>query len=178
MLISILLAIFQETFHICGIICCDSVGKLNGQSVLLQGSQSTSLGCAIPLDLSGLSDYCLFPGQIAAFAGSNPTGRQFVATKCFPAVAPAPMTIKPDSNRNSMTIVVAAGPFTTSDSLSYEPLSDLITFVIENEPDCLILMGPFLDKKHHQVETAQMDGFTFQQYFEALLNNIRGAVRR
>lgn len=36
---------------------------------------------------------------------------------------------------------VAAGPFTTSDSLLYEPLADLMTKVQNDKPDLLILVS-------------------------------------
>ena len=37
-------------------------------------------------------------------------------------------------------MLVAAGPFTTSDSLLYEPLADLIRTVQNDKPDLLILV--------------------------------------
>ena len=46
---------------------------------------------------------------------------------------------------------VAAGPFTTSDSLLYEPLADLMQKVQNDKPDLLILLGPFVDTKHDQI---------------------------
>ena len=38
-------------------------------------------------------------------------------------------------------MLVAAGPFTTSDSLLYEPLADLIKTVQNDKPDLLILVN-------------------------------------
>ena len=37
-------------------------------------------------------------------------------------------------------MMVAAGPFTTSDSLCYEPLADLMKTVQNDKPDLLILV--------------------------------------
>ena len=37
--------------------------------------------------------------------------------------------------------MVAAGPFTTSDSLLYEPLADLMKTVENDRPDLLILVS-------------------------------------
>ena len=47
-----------------GRICCDSQGKLNAKSVLLEGSRQTSAGKQIAVDLSELKKYALFPGQV------------------------------------------------------------------------------------------------------------------
>lgn len=47
-----------------GRICCDCNGKLNAKSVLLEGSRESSAGKAIPLDLSELTEFSLFPGQV------------------------------------------------------------------------------------------------------------------
>jgi len=47
-----------------GRICCDSNGKLNSQSVILEGSQDLSSGQQIKLDLSEFRQFALFPGQV------------------------------------------------------------------------------------------------------------------
>jgi hypothetical protein len=39
------------------------------------------------------------------------------------------------------SMMVATGPFTTSDSLLYEPLTDLISIVQRDKPDLLILVS-------------------------------------
>lgn len=64
-----------------GRICCDSVGKLNPQSVLLEGSVETSAGKRVPLKLTEVNNYSLFPGQIIALEGINSTGSHMVASK-------------------------------------------------------------------------------------------------
>lgn len=46
---------------------------------------------------------------------------------------------------------VAAGPFTTSDSLLYEPLADLMKKVQNDKPDLLILVS--LDNSDEQSYT-------------------------
>lgn len=38
-------------------------------------------------------------------------------------------------------VVVACGPYTTSDSFAYEPLLDLITIINRDRPDVCILVG-------------------------------------
>lgn len=50
-----------------------------------------------------------------------------------------------------LSIFVAAGPFTTTDSLVYEPLNDLLGVVRATRPDVVVLVGPFVDAEHPQV---------------------------
>jgi hypothetical protein len=48
-------------------------------------------------------------------------------------------------------VAVAAGPFTTTDDLSYEPLSALLAALGSCPPDVLLLLGPFVDAEHPEV---------------------------
>lgn len=49
---------------------------------------------------------------------------------------------------SALSVMVAAGPFTTSDSLEYEPLEDLLRVVVARKPDVCVLAGPFVDANH------------------------------
>ena len=51
--------------------------------MLLEGSIETSGGRSVALDLKQLDKYTLFPGQIVAMKGTNPTGRLFVPTLVY-----------------------------------------------------------------------------------------------
>ncbi|NXY78537.1 DPOA2 polymerase, partial [Glareola pratincola] len=73
----------QEAVTVLGKIGCDSNGKLNAKSVVLEGDQEHSSGGQIPLDLSELKEYSLFPGQIVALEGTNSTGRMMVVSKLY-----------------------------------------------------------------------------------------------
>lgn len=39
-------------------------------------------------------------------------------------------------------VLVACGPYTTSDSITYDPLLDLISTINHDRPDVCILVGP------------------------------------
>jgi len=54
----------QEPVLMVGRICCDSEGRLNERSVLLEGSIELSNGMRTKLDLSKLEGFKLFPGQV------------------------------------------------------------------------------------------------------------------
>ena len=47
-----------------GRVCCDGNGRLNANSLLLEGSMETSSGRQVPLDVSNLPQFSLFPGQV------------------------------------------------------------------------------------------------------------------
>lgn len=47
-----------------GQVCCDSNGKLNAQSVLLEAGPEQG-GQQVAVDLSELKEYSLFPGQVS-----------------------------------------------------------------------------------------------------------------
>lgn len=46
-----------------GQVCCDGNGKLNAHSVLLEAGQDQG-GRQVPVDLSELKEFSLFPGQV------------------------------------------------------------------------------------------------------------------
>lgn len=64
---------------VAGRICCDADAGLNEHSILLEGSMQFSGGSRVKLDVSRMADYSLFPGQIVAVQGLNPTGGKLLA---------------------------------------------------------------------------------------------------
>ena len=48
-----------------GRVQCDSDGRLNSNSVILHGSLDSSSGVSIPVDLSQVANFSLFPGQVS-----------------------------------------------------------------------------------------------------------------
>ncbi|NXD46200.1 DPOA2 polymerase, partial [Copsychus sechellarum] len=73
----------QEPVTVLGQICCDGNGKLNPKSVLLVGDREHSGGAQVPLDLSELPEYSLFPGQVVALEGTNSSGRRMVVSRLY-----------------------------------------------------------------------------------------------
>lgn len=68
-----------------------------------------------------------------------------------------------------LQIIVAAGPFSVSDKLDYEPLQDLLKHVTELKPNILILMGPFIDNTHSNIlDIAE----TFEKHFTKLIKDV------
>ena len=98
-----------------GRICCDSEGRLNARSLVLQGNQDVVRGRTMPLDASQVANYSLFPGQVVGAKATNPTGQRLVATEVM-ADASSPGATTRKRVRQELQIVVASGPYTTTDN--------------------------------------------------------------
>uniref|UniRef100_UPI003AAAB381 DNA polymerase alpha subunit B isoform X1 n=1 Tax=Centroberyx gerrardi TaxID=166262 RepID=UPI003AAAB381 len=164
----------QDSVTVLGQVCCDSNGKLNAQSVLLEAGPEQG-GQQVPVDLSELREYSLFPGQVVVMEGMNTTGRKLVASKLYEAV-PLPFyssEVKQEMDEvpEPVSVLVACGPYTPSDSLTYDPLLDLITVIVRDRPDVCLLLGPFVDSKHEQIEKAQVTE-TFEAIFSRCVESI------
>ncbi|GAB5578078.1 DNA polymerase alpha subunit B isoform X2 [Prionailurus iriomotensis] len=167
----------QEPVTLLGQIGCDTNGKLNSKSVILEGDREHSSGAQIPVDLSELKEYSLFPGQVVILEGINTTGAKLIATKLYEGV-PLPFYQPPkeDEDFEQNMVLVACGPYTTSDSITYDPLLDLIAIINRDRPDVCILLGPFLDAKHEQVENCLLTS-PFEDVFKQCLRTIIEGTR-
>uniref|UniRef100_A0A8C6E9M2 DNA polymerase alpha subunit B n=1 Tax=Moschus moschiferus TaxID=68415 RepID=A0A8C6E9M2_MOSMO len=146
----------QEPVTLLGQIGCDSNGKLNHKSVILEGDLEHSSGAQIPVDLSELKEYSLFPGQGVLLPFHQPD--------------------EEDGDSEQFMVLVACGPYTTSDSITFDPLLDLITIINHDRPDVCILFGPFLDAKHEQVENCLLTS-SFEDVFKQCLRTIIEGTR-
>ncbi|KNC51993.1 DNA polymerase alpha subunit B [Thecamonas trahens ATCC 50062] len=184
----------QEPFVGLGRVCCDSEGKLNDKSVMLEGSAKLCSGFRVPLDLSHLPEFSLFPGQIIGVEGLNLTGASMLAGQIYtPPSAPKPTTerdtlaiyhhyggelvVGTNADGSDKTqefefmegkplaIIVAGGPYTTSDGLDFAPLRDLLARIVAEAPDVAILMGPFLNEGHPALEDPMLEA-TYEELFE------------
>ena len=133
---------------------------------MLEGSRSSSNGTRVEVDLTHMKSqnlpYSLFPGQIVAVEGVNTSGRKLIAHRiCDGAAHPAPKSTvgellqfhHDDSHQggNPLKIMAAAGPFTSAENLDYEPFFDLLNETVQEGPDVVILMGPFVDMRHKSI---------------------------
>ncbi|XP_054716547.1 DNA polymerase alpha subunit B-like [Uloborus diversus] len=162
-----------ETVPVVGRICSDNAAKLNASSLLLEGSQEMSSGHAVPLDVSQLQSFSFFPGQIIAGKGINNLGKKFVMHNVFEGIYPPPCEKVPDLANcfDSLSIVVACGPYTTCDSLSYEPFQDLMKYIKIHQPHVALLIGPFVDEKNEVIENGTLTE-THEELFEKLIAEI------
>eukprot|EP00980_Cylindrotheca_fusiformis_P026218 scaffold15514_cov129-Cylindrotheca_fusiformis.AAC.26 len=160
----------QERVCCVGRICNEAhEGKLNSTSVLIEGSSAACGGSRINVDLSSLHSsktaYSLFPGQIVAIEGMNPTGRTIVAHRVCEGAAQAPRTTSVKElqkyhfemqNGLPVRVLTACGPFTTSDNMAYEPFIEFMEVALEQSPDVVILTGPFVDLRQDIVKSGNV----------------------
>lgn len=120
----------------------DTITRYNIRLVGLNQEEMHS----VQLDLSKCKNYSLYPGQVVLVRGVNVRGDAIVVDQiksstnvCY---SPAPkITSKP------LSIVAAAGPYTSNEDLFFQPLQELVKYCHENPPDVLIMTGPFLNVK-------------------------------
>ncbi|PAA50380.1 hypothetical protein BOX15_Mlig031759g1, partial [Macrostomum lignano] len=87
-------------------------GRLAPPALLLECPAASSGSSIVNVDLSGCeqSRYSLFPGQVVAVRGSNPTGRLFLAEAVLTPTAPPPRQLSPPGPP-CLDLAVASGPF-------------------------------------------------------------------
>ncbi|XP_036825906.1 DNA polymerase alpha subunit B-like [Oncorhynchus mykiss] len=62
-------------------------------------------------------------------------------------------------------------PYIPSDGLTFDPLVDLINVIVGDLPDVCILLGPFVDSKHEQIEK-----FLLTETFDAIFSRCVGSI--
>ncbi|CAJ2668014.1 unnamed protein product [Trifolium pratense] len=163
-----------RSFFSVGMICCDGEGRLNEKSVMLQSSIEHSGGECVRLDLQRLSHYSVFPGQVVGIGGHNPSGHCLVASKLVDYIptSVANEDLNPSKkqamdkenqptellcNQRELSMIIAAGPLTTTDNLLFEPLVELLAYAKRRPPQLLVLLGPFIDSEHPDIKKGTVD---------------------
>ncbi|KAK7280899.1 hypothetical protein RIF29_08461 [Crotalaria pallida] len=165
----------QRSIFAVGMICCDGEGRLNEKSIMLQSSAEHSGGECVRLDLQRLSHFSVFPGQVVGIEGHNPSGHCLVASKLVDSI---PSSVSEDEDLNpakrqatgednqptnllckqrELSMIIAAGPFTTIDNLLFEPLVELLAYAKRRQPQLLVLLGPFVDTDHPDIKKGTTD---------------------
>ncbi|KKY21142.1 putative dna polymerase alpha primase associated subunit [Phaeomoniella chlamydospora] len=167
-------AVSQSTSEIVAVgrIACDTAeGKLNSASTILEMSRRMGAGLRVPLKLDKLPSYQLFPGQIVAVRGTNPSGEYFSVSEILeiPLLPPAATQVvaldsineklggSEDSPASPLSILIGSGPYTADNNLDFEPLKTLCEKAAESMVDALVLTGPFLDLEHPLLAAGDFD---------------------
>ncbi|KNA16145.1 hypothetical protein SOVF_091810 [Spinacia oleracea] len=184
----------QKSMFAVGMICCEGEGRLNENSVLLQSSVEHSGGEHVRLELKKVNQYSIFPGQVVGVIGTNPSGHCLVASKLVDAIPLLPsVDFNPHpakrlalneqglSNHQSpalaeISVIVAAGPFTTTDNLLFEPLKELLAYATRKPPQLLILLGPFVDSEHPEIQKATFDRSFDEVFHQEIIRRLRDHV--
>ncbi|KAL6942153.1 hypothetical protein ACO0QE_003319 [Hanseniaspora vineae] len=160
----------QSEIVCCGRIVPDSSNvstknNLNAQSIALETSRLVGIGKRVKLELQDLNNKSFFQGQIVGLKGKNPTGEYFHVNEVLdlPYLGSA-VTSKDElkelyesTNTKSTKTLIAAGPFTSQASLDFADFSNFIVKVnTEYKPNCLVLLGPFIDSSNDLVISGNM----------------------
>ncbi|KAG0455006.1 hypothetical protein HPP92_024298 [Vanilla planifolia] len=162
----------QKNIFAVGMICCDGEGRLNEKSIMLQGSVEHSGGQRVRIDVQKLHQFSLFPGQVVGLEGHNPSGHCLMASRVVENMLLAPDSSLPSAKKQAIdheqksspisaskvvSMVIAAGPFSTTDNMLFEPFKELLAYATRKQPQLLILMGPFLDTEHPEIRKGTLD---------------------
>ncbi|XP_017006219.2 DNA polymerase alpha subunit B [Drosophila takahashii] len=160
--------------HAVGMIHSEDDGPLDAHSALLvviDEDTDEAKDTNLSLNFSRIKSASIFPGQVVLAKGFIPKGRTFVVEEMHTERKLIPVTpLKVD---RELQFVVAAGPFTDSTDLFYEPLHELLKYIKEHRPDVLVLTGPFLDADNKMVGELTE---TFDSFFEKMIAGIMEAV--
>lgn len=55
-----------------------------------------------------------------------------------------------------LQVMVAVGPYTVNNELSFEGLKDLVQLINREKPHALILAGPFINQQHEDVMSGDL----------------------
>ncbi|CAK7896493.1 DNA polymerase alpha subunit B [[Candida] anglica] len=132
----------------------DSSQPLNSTALFLETSRFGGIGQRVPLDLSHIDSYSLFPGQIVCLRGKNPTGRAFIVEELVDipelgaAVTPASELKEHQENLadSSLKLLITAGPYSNQHTLNYTKLEQLVDRInTKVTPHTVVMFGPFVD---------------------------------
>ncbi|CAG8456104.1 13524_t:CDS:2 [Acaulospora colombiana] len=136
----------QSEISTVGRICCDSEGKLNPESVILESLPYFG-GKRVKLAINNLSSYALFPGQIVGIQGTNNFGSEINVSKIL-EVPRLPMC------RTSPNIIKDYyGPT----KLNGRPLNVFEGTGCAKNYNIDCKMGPFVDEDHSLIQAGEMD---------------------
>lgn len=144
----------------------DDYGPLHPREVLLAPLTRTSER----LDLLGVPNASLFRGQVVSVEGVNPQGKRLIVQRLETNASADPRMLSDAEvalRSHELHIMVASGPFSMGDDMSYEPLNELLKQVEKRQPRILILCGPFVDIEHPSIVSGSLE-----QSFTTVYNNV------
>ena len=128
-----------------GRICLDSpttTARLTATSLVLETSRRLGAGCRVPLNLSAIPSFSLFPGQVVGVRGVNASGAYLAVQEILlPNRLPCPDVESTDFLTRGMRMIVASGPWGT-DNGGWEGFDEICRIVQSESVDVLILVSP------------------------------------
>eukprot|EP00026_Physarum_polycephalum_P003504 Phypoly_transcript_03517.p1 GENE.Phypoly_transcript_03517~~Phypoly_transcript_03517.p1 ORF type:complete len:684 (+),score=166.84 Phypoly_transcript_03517:196-2052(+) len=170
-----------EMFHIpaqdpvvaMGRICAENDEVFGDKSVVLEADEERTKA-RVSLEFKHMTEkgFSVFPGQIVIVEGVNLNGRSITVTDFYePKYMPLyknPTYVPPRAHPYApLNILVAAGPFTTTENLAYRPLDHLLEVVERTNPQIVVLLGPFVDTAQALVQSSDE---TFAELFKSKIS--------
>lgn len=129
-----------------GRICLDpptTTARPTSTSLVLETSRRLGAGSRIPLNLTSVPSFSLFPGQVIGVRGVNASGDYFAVKEILlPQRLPCPDVESGEVLRRGVRMVVASGPWGTENG-GWEGFEEICRISREESVDVLIIVSPF-----------------------------------
>ncbi|KNE57529.1 hypothetical protein AMAG_03231 [Allomyces macrogynus ATCC 38327] len=175
----------QSPVYVVGrIVVAEEGRKLTPNALVIECSRKFN-GVRTPFFLdSALPSDSLFPGQVVALHGTNPAGMTFHVHRILhlPLLDPPTtrardlLQLAPVRSNTPQSMLVAAGPYTTTDNLLYEPIADLAALIRTHRPHVVLLLGPFVDDRHPLLIRGDVDVFPDDLFRDRVLDPLVAAA--
>jgi DNA polymerase alpha subunit B len=73
-----------------------------------------------------------------------------------------------------LEMITASGPFTLNDDLSFQPLEDLLNHCKDQQPDLVVLMGPFVSRRHPRIISGKVESLPEQIFADQVVKRVTG----
>lgn len=148
-----------------GQICSDCDAKIDPNSTKLIGTNDYQLR-SVRLNFEKMNSVALFAGQTVCVQGINPRGDTLYVEEIY--TERQLNKVDPPRVTDSLKFLIATGPYTLNDNLSYEPLHEVLNYCKTNRPDVLVMMGPFVEADHKLLVDGVLDE-SFENFFEKIV---------
>ncbi|KAK7868634.1 hypothetical protein R5R35_008442 [Gryllus longicercus] len=169
--------IHMDVFESCGRVCYTTGSSLSDKNVCLESLPGLHKSCIVPMDVKEVSKLSLFPGQVVAIKATNPTRSQLVV-KDIISDATMPLSDEPlhlPVKDGALQVVIVSGPYTPTDTMTYQPFEDFVDYLKKHRPHVAILIGPFVSADHTHVKDGLL-AETFESFFEKQVDNLMQSV--
>lgn len=158
----------QERQFVCGRVVNLSTEepKLKEQTVGLFNAAYDASQCRLRLNLAEVPNVQLFEGEIVVAEGFMDSKKFNVNRIHKPKVPQAgeqalltPQQLQFCQNNycgRPLQLMVACGPYTVNNELSFDALKDLMPVIEREQPHALVLAGPFVSQNNEQVQSGDI----------------------
>lgn len=160
-----------QVVHCIGRISTEGDSKLTPNSTVLIGTDTDTVR-RVSVNFSKCPSYAVFPGQSVYVTGLNPNGTMLYVEHVH-AERDIGLPVFPQLEA-PLDVVIASGPFTAQDNLKYASLEKLLAFCQNNNPDLLLLVGPFVDEANTQTKELN-EGY--DAFFEKMVGDVMARLK-